>query len=224
MDLSLFCVVHNGGDDLKKMIKSVLPLEPEIVIVDQDSTDKTPEVAKQYADVYIKTTKKGTACPDYQYAISLCRRKWILMLDADEALTPELRSFIKDHLNRKKDNLEHPDVDVFWISRKNLVNGIDIKEILGIDFQARFWRRELEGREVLRRHPAEQAGNAHQHPQINSARQLFVEQPQILHARQWDKIKATHKFHDSISSPETQQLEKGFLGKVESLLKIKGVL
>lgn len=224
MDLSLCCVVHNEEKNLKKMIESVLPLEPEIVIVDQASTDRTPRIAKRYADIYVETTKKGTACPDYQYAISLCRRGWILMLDADERLSSGLRGFIKNYLTKKEDDLQHPDIDVFWFSRKNTVNGIDIKEILGLDFQARLWRQQLEGREVLRRHPAELQGNVHQHPQISSARQAFIEDLPILHDRQWERIQTTHSTHGEISSPETQQAEQSFLQKVAELLKQRGVL
>lgn len=90
MDLSLCTIVKNEENSLPRVLKSVKSLVDEIVILDTGSTDRTVEVAKAYgAKVY-----QFEWCNDFaaarNYALQYVQGKWVLVLDADEVLTPEI--------------------------------------------------------------------------------------------------------------------------------------
>jgi glycosyltransferase involved in cell wall biosynthesis len=88
----------------------------EIVLVDSGSTDETLEIARQFhARVFVEPWK-GYG-PQVNSAIDKCAGDWILNLDADEALTPELRAEIQALL------AGNPDFPAYWIPRLNLFLG-----------------------------------------------------------------------------------------------------
>lgn len=65
----------------------------EILVVDSFSTDRTVEIARQYTERVVSYEFKGYG-DKHNFADSLCRTEWVLALDADERVTPELRDSI----------------------------------------------------------------------------------------------------------------------------------
>ena len=61
----------------------------EINLVDSGSTDKTVEIAKSHGARIFVESWKGYG-PEVNSALDKCTCDWILNLDADEWLTPEL--------------------------------------------------------------------------------------------------------------------------------------
>lgn len=90
MKLSLCAIAKNEEIALPKCLSSVKDVVNEIVVLDTGSTDRTVEIAKQFgAKVY-----HFDWCNDFSaarnQALNYVTGDWILVLDADETLTPEI--------------------------------------------------------------------------------------------------------------------------------------
>ncbi len=103
----------NEAHNIEAAIKSV-DFADEIMIVDSFSTDNTVELAKKYTDFIIQRDYEYSASQK-NWAIPQATHEWIFLLDADERVTPELKSEILSLL--KKPSLT--DFDGYWIRRKN---------------------------------------------------------------------------------------------------------
>ena len=92
--LSVYIVTLNEELRLDKTLKAAKQVADEIVVVDSGSTDKTAEIAKKNGAKFLfhKWTKIST---QKHFAQNKCANDWVLSLDADEVLTPELIEEIK---------------------------------------------------------------------------------------------------------------------------------
>lgn len=95
IQLSVALATHNEEEFLEDCLKSVAPIADEINIVDGSSIDKTPEIGRKYHAKVIVTDNPSIFHINKQKALDLCRGEWILQMDADERLSPELREEIK---------------------------------------------------------------------------------------------------------------------------------
>ena len=110
--LSVAIITHNEQHNLSRTLASVA-FAGEIIIVDSGSTDRTVEIARSFgASVSIEPWKGFAA--QKNSAISKCRGAWILSLDADEELSPELQSQLQTLLPTS------PPVDAYFLKRRNL--------------------------------------------------------------------------------------------------------
>ena len=98
--LSVVIVAKNEEAAIADCLKSVKGWADEIILVDDESTDKTVSIAGEYADkVEVKKMKvEGT---HRNYAYSLSKNDWVLSLDADETVTAELKEEIDGVLSQK---------------------------------------------------------------------------------------------------------------------------
>jgi glycosyltransferase involved in cell wall biosynthesis len=90
MDLSLCMIVKNEQVHIPQTLTSVKEVVDEMIVLDTGSTDRTVEIAKELgAKVY-----HFEWCNDFSAArneaLKYARGKWILVLDADEVLSPEI--------------------------------------------------------------------------------------------------------------------------------------
>lgn len=67
----------------------------EILVVDSHSTDSTREIAAAFDRVRVLNRTYYGAASQKNWAIDRCRHDWILILDADERVTPELQHEIE---------------------------------------------------------------------------------------------------------------------------------
>jgi glycosyltransferase involved in cell wall biosynthesis len=76
----------------------------EIIVVDSFSNDKTEEIATSFKNVKFLQNKFENFSSQRNFAVSQAKNDWILFLDADERLTPELKNEILETLkaNRKE--------------------------------------------------------------------------------------------------------------------------
>lgn len=93
LPLSLSIVSFNEETNLRRCLDSVANLVEEIVVVDSGSTDRTLEVAKEFGA--ITQHQKWLGHRDQKgVALGLCTKPWVLVLDCDEEVSPELRADI----------------------------------------------------------------------------------------------------------------------------------
>jgi glycosyltransferase involved in cell wall biosynthesis len=99
MRLSLLMITKNSGSLLGPALESVKGLVDEAVIVDGGSTDDTEDVAqKSGARMYPWSGRDLGA--QRAYGLERCRGDWVLMLDADERISAELREEIRQILGK----------------------------------------------------------------------------------------------------------------------------
>ena len=111
--LSVAMIAMNEEANLPRTLESVKWAD-EIIVVDSGSRDSTIEIAQSFG---AKTSYHafGGHGEQKNVALDLCTCDWILLLDADEVLTPELQQEIRDLLAGE------PKFDAYWIPRLNLV-------------------------------------------------------------------------------------------------------
>jgi len=109
--ISAVIIAYNEEDCIERCIKSVSGVADEVVVVDSYSTDRTGEICRQLGVRFIQHPFEGYR-EQKNYALQLATYDYILSLDADEALSEELRQSI---LNVK----ENWGADGYYFNRLN---------------------------------------------------------------------------------------------------------
>lgn len=90
--ISATVIALNEERDLPRCLES-LRFADEVILIDSGSTDRTVEIAKQAGAKVIHEPWRGYG-QQKNFAMSHARSKWVLNVDADEVITPELRDEI----------------------------------------------------------------------------------------------------------------------------------
>ncbi len=93
MALSVIIIVKNEAEHISRCLESVA-FADEIIILDSGSTDNTLEICKQYTQQVFSTDWQGFGVQK-QRALDKAKSNWVLSVDADEQITPELRNEIQ---------------------------------------------------------------------------------------------------------------------------------
>lgn len=88
LPISLVVITFNEEAHIERCLRSA-PFVDDIVVVDSFSTDRTVEIAKSVGARVFSEAWKGFG-PQKAFAADQAKHPWILSLDADEALSPEL--------------------------------------------------------------------------------------------------------------------------------------
>lgn len=116
--ISVTILTKNSERYIEEVL-SALESFDEIVIYDTGSTDHTLSLAKRYGNVTIYEEKFIGFGPTHNHASSLAKNDWILSIDSDEVVAPEMiREIAKNQLN---------ETCVYSFSRNNYFNGKLIK-------------------------------------------------------------------------------------------------
>lgn len=102
MKISLCMIVKNEETTLPKCLGSVKNFVDEIVVLDTGSTDKTPEIARQFGAKVNYFTWNNNFSTARNQALKYVTGDWILVLDADETLTPEIIPLLKSVINKEE--------------------------------------------------------------------------------------------------------------------------
>jgi glycosyltransferase involved in cell wall biosynthesis len=89
-DISAVIITLNEELNIERCLLSVRDIADEIIVVDSFSTDRTEEICSRYGVNFSRHAFNGYR-EQKQYAINLARFDHILLIDADEALSEELR-------------------------------------------------------------------------------------------------------------------------------------
>ncbi len=116
--LSVALATFNEEANLGSCLESVKDLAEEIVVVDGSSSDRTVEIARSFGAKVTVAENEPIFHINKEKAIDECHGEWILQLDADETVTPELAGEIKEVIGK---NLPEP--AAFWIKRRKMFLG-----------------------------------------------------------------------------------------------------
>jgi len=99
ISLSVVIITFNEERNILRCLQSVKNIADEIVVVDSFSTDKTPDICRKNGIKFIQHKFEGHI-EQKNWAITQASSKYVLSLDADEVLSPELEKSI---IEAKKD-------------------------------------------------------------------------------------------------------------------------
>ena len=94
----MYVVTYNEERNIERCLTSLQGVVDEIVIVDSFSKDRTREICERYGVRFIENAFAGHI-QQKNFAIDQSSNDWILSLDADEALTDDLKKSILDVMN-----------------------------------------------------------------------------------------------------------------------------
>jgi glycosyltransferase involved in cell wall biosynthesis len=136
--LSIIYTTFNELDIIERSLESVADWSDDLVIVDSFSSDGTAELLEAREDVILRQRKYVGPSDQKNWAIEHAKYEWILLLDADELVTPELRAEVEALLAS-----ESIPQDAYWIGRDNYFMGEQIRHTgLAGDKIIRFFHRD----------------------------------------------------------------------------------
>ena len=99
LPLSVSIISFNEADNIGRMLKSILELATEIIVVDSHSTDRTRQIARSFgAKVFVEDWKGHIR--QKNSALDKCTQPWILSVDCDEVVSPELKNAIRKKVTK----------------------------------------------------------------------------------------------------------------------------
>jgi len=116
MKISVTIITLNEEKVIAACLASVAWAE-EIIVVDSGSSDRTEEICRSFAKVRFMHQDWLGYGPQKNFAVAQATHQWILSLDADETVSPELKEEILRELHSS------PRYAGYRIGRKNLYRG-----------------------------------------------------------------------------------------------------
>lgn len=215
--LSVVISAFNEEKKIKDCLESV-KFADEIIVIDNESTDKTAEIAKKYGAKII-TQKNNPLKIDLQKNIGFSKATgdFILSLDADERVTPALADEIQVILN-----YEFPK-DGYQIPRKNIIFGKWIEHTGWYpDYQLRLFKKGKGKFEEDRVHvqleiigDIDRLENPMEHLNYETVSQFLSKLDVYTTSQAHDMIKNNNQVHiyDAISMPAEEFLKRYFAEK-----------
>ncbi len=115
--LSAVVSVFNGEKELDDCLKSA-SFADEIIVVNNSSTDRTEEIALKYTKKIFTQPNNLMLNINKNLGFSKATGEWILSLDADERITPDLKTEIESRIKNQESR-----IDGYFIPRKNIIFG-----------------------------------------------------------------------------------------------------
>ena len=95
--LSAVIITRNEAQNIGRCLRSLQGLADEIIVVDSFSTDDTVAISESFGAKIYQHAFEGYGQQKAR-AVSLAAHQWVLNIDADEAVTPELAQHIREAL------------------------------------------------------------------------------------------------------------------------------
>ena len=120
--LSVLVTTRNEEANVERCLRSVHGFADQVFVLDSESTDRTVEISRRYAEVHTLAYDHSRIIPwIFQWGLDNLplRNDWVLILEADQAVTPALKAEIAALLARPDDVRE----DGFYIRRRQIFRG-----------------------------------------------------------------------------------------------------
>lgn len=111
VDVSVLILARNEKQNIVDCINSC-SFAKEIIVIDDNSTDETPELARELGARVINRAMNGDWGGQQTFAIQQASFPWIFFIDADERCTPELAKQIEAAVEKNEQV-------AYWVQRKN---------------------------------------------------------------------------------------------------------
>ena len=119
LPLSVIVPVRNEAHNLRRCLES-LRGAGEIYVVDSQSSDGTAEIAREYGAQVIQFHYEGGWPKKRQWALDTLplSYEWVLLLDADEAITPELAAEMRAAMNDSQVDGYQIGLEMFFLGKR----------------------------------------------------------------------------------------------------------
>jgi len=125
-------IVHNAQQTLKSSLSSLKVFE-EVIIYENNSTDKTVQIAQKFENVKLIQGDFLGFGPTKNLAVSYATKEWILSLDSDEILSEDfIQNLVKVQLDKNS---------VYTVLRTNYYKTVQIKHCWGNDIIVRLFNK-----------------------------------------------------------------------------------
>ncbi|WP_295799489.1 exosortase Y [Mucilaginibacter sp.] len=120
---SFIILTFNEEIHLPRLLESVKNLDAQVFVLDSGSTDNTIAIAKEYGAVILQNAFENHPTQwDFALKNSDVKTPWVICLDADHVVTPELNNKLSTFNDE-----DYRDVDGIYFNRKNYFKGRWIK-------------------------------------------------------------------------------------------------
>ncbi len=120
LPLSVYMITLNNGATIERALISAAGWAAELVVVDSHSTDGAVSIIEKLSDRVLQYDTSDQR-EKYQYAQDACTQPWVLFIDADEWLVPEIKEEIERIVSSETE------YDGFIVRRRNIYLGREIK-------------------------------------------------------------------------------------------------
>lgn len=99
--ISVVVNTYNAEQHLERVLEAVKDFD-EVLVCDMESTDQTLEIAQKHGCRIVTFPKDGHSIvePAREFAIHEATHQWVLVVDADELVTPQLRDYLYEQTAR----------------------------------------------------------------------------------------------------------------------------
>ena len=128
--VSVIVAVRNEARNLPRCLECLRDMG-EVYVVDSQSTDNTVEIARSYGAKVVQFHYQGGWPKKRQWAMDTLRLRhdWILLLDADEALTPELTDEIRSAIRDPRYDGYHIALRIYFLGRELRHSGASFRRL-----------------------------------------------------------------------------------------------
>lgn len=165
LSVAVIILTKDEERHIERCVRNVLQISDEVYVVDSESTDRTCEIAERFGAAVVKHPWPGNQAEQFNWALDNLpvRAEWILRLDADEYLLPELVEELREKLPAMPEDVSALSLSLSRcfcgrVLRHGIVNNIRIVRIFRKG-KARYERRImdehlsiLDGRTVEMKH------------------------------------------------------------------------
>jgi len=118
LPVSVIIPVRNEAKNLPRCLEALADAE-EVIVVDSQSTDATVEIAREFGAQVVQFRYPGGWPKKRQWAMDTLplANEWILLLDADEVLTPELAAEIRRAIQNAEVNGYYIALRMYFLGR-----------------------------------------------------------------------------------------------------------
>lgn len=165
LSVAVIILTKDEERHIERCVRNVLQISDEVYVVDSESTDRTCEIAERFGATVVEHPWPGNQAEQFNWALDNLpvRAEWILRLDADEYLLPELVEELREKLPAMPEDVSALSLSLSRcfcgrVLRHGIVNNIRIVRIFRKG-KARYERRImdehltiLDGRTVEMKH------------------------------------------------------------------------
>lgn len=122
--ISVIILTKNEEQNIEKCIQSVKWCD-EIIVVDDNSSDKTIEIAKKYKTTIHQRSLSNNFSAQRNFGLSKAKNEWVLFIDSDEIVSDALAYEISNAIILKDQNLRN--FNGFYIKRSDFMWGKQLR-------------------------------------------------------------------------------------------------